>query len=208
MGTALSYSALRMEFPPIPASAFGDAPDGSLLIGADFGLYRLSGNRFEPVPGPFKTISWAQGIQADGKGHTFLATDAGLVELSRVPGKDGFAQRILPQAPGTSDPGVYSVLVDGEVLWYGCGQGVCRRDAEGTRVFGMESGLPGRPILVILKDGAGNLWIRARNAGVFELPAGQSNFVRPNLPLPARNLGGVPAVDGDGRMLFPRPMAF
>jgi hypothetical protein len=32
--------------------AFGDAPDGSLLIGGNFGLYHLSGNRFEKVAVP------------------------------------------------------------------------------------------------------------------------------------------------------------
>src|SRR5579862_5071596 len=29
--------------PPTSGAAFGDAPDGSLLVGGDFGLYQLSG---------------------------------------------------------------------------------------------------------------------------------------------------------------------
>src|ERR1039458_9057890 len=74
--------------PPNSGAAFGDAPDGSLLVGGDFGLYRLSGNRFEKISGPFKTIPWASAIQSDGKGHTYLGTDAGLVELSSQPGQD------------------------------------------------------------------------------------------------------------------------
>ena len=32
-------------------ATFGDAPDGSLLAGGSFGLYHLSGNRFEKSPG-------------------------------------------------------------------------------------------------------------------------------------------------------------
>jgi ligand-binding sensor domain-containing protein len=65
---------------PTSGAAFGDAPDGSLLVGGDFGLYQLSGNRFEKLPVVFKTVSWAQGIRSDGKGHTFIGTDSGLVE--------------------------------------------------------------------------------------------------------------------------------
>lgn len=63
------------------AAAFGEAPDGSLLAGGSFGLYHLRGNRFEKLPVSFKTVSWAQGIQSDGKGHTYLGTESGLIEL-------------------------------------------------------------------------------------------------------------------------------
>ena len=54
--------------------------------------------------------------------------------------------RRFPQPAGTSGPGAYGILVDGDVLWYGCGQQLCRMDAHGTRVFGQESGLPGREL--------------------------------------------------------------
>ena len=81
------------RIPSNSGAAFGDAPDGSLLVGGDFGLYHLSGNRFEKIPGPFKSIPWAFAIQSDGKGHTFIGTNGGLVELSSQPGQDGFAIR-------------------------------------------------------------------------------------------------------------------
>ena len=84
--------------------SFGDAPDGSLLVGAEFGLYRLSGNRFSQVAGNFKSVSHTQGIEADGKGNTWLATDIGLVELSAQPGQSQFIQYLAPRAPGTSSP--------------------------------------------------------------------------------------------------------
>jgi ligand-binding sensor domain-containing protein len=165
--------------PSNSGAAFGDAPDGSLLIGGGFGLYRHTGNRFEKVPTAFKTINWAQGIQADGKGHTYLGTDAGLVEVSVRPGHDGLQLQTLPQVQGTSGPAAYAVLVDGDALWYGCGNELCRMDTHETQVFGRERGLPDRPLLSILKDGAGNMWVRARNAGVFEWPAGKARFQRP-----------------------------
>jgi diguanylate cyclase (GGDEF)-like protein len=185
--------------------AFGDAPDGSLLIGGDFGLYRRTGNRFEKVPTAFKTINWSQGIQADGKGHTFLGTDAGLVEVSVRPGHDELQLQTLPQVQGTSDRVAYAILVDGENLWYGCGNELCRMDSHETQVFGRKSGLPDHPLLSILKDRAGNMWVRARNDGVYEWPAGKARFQRPALPVPSENLGGVPTIDSGGRILLTTP---
>ena len=140
------------------------------------GLYRLSGNRFEKLSVDFNSIAWAQGIQSDGKGHTFLGTDAGLVELFSQPGQDQFAMRRFPQPTGTSGPGASGILVDGDVLWYGCGRQLCRMDARGTEVFGRESGLPDRELQMIQKDHEGNLWVRARNEGVFEWPAGEATI--------------------------------
>ncbi len=190
--------------PITSAAAFGDAPDGSLLAGGSFGLYRLQGNRFEKLSLNFKTVSWAQGIQSDGKGHAFLGTDAGLMELESDPGGNGFVVHGFPQPAATSDPSAYAVLVDGDVLWYGCGQQLCRRDHDGTRVFGTESGLPEYPLIVIRKDRDGNLWVRTRTAGVFELPAGESKFRKP-VALIKGTVIGIPGVDADGRILLPSP---
>jgi diguanylate cyclase (GGDEF)-like protein len=185
--------------------AFGEAPDGSLLVGGTIGLYRLSGNRFEKLPASFNTVAWAQGIQSDGRGHTFLGTDAGLVELYAQPGQTQFAMRTIPQPPGTSAPGAFAILVDGDALWYGCGHELCRMDARGTQVFSREIGLPDGEILVILKDHDGNLWARVRNAGVFMWPAGRPGFSRPRVPFSPGNGVGVPAVDKGGRILLTSP---
>ena len=191
--------------PPTSGAAFGEAPDGSLLVGGTFGLYELRGNRFEKLVVPFKTVSWAQGIQSDGKGHTFLGTESGLTELESERGRDGFAVITLPRVPGTSGPEADAVLLDGDVLWYGCGLELCRRDSSGTRAFGRESGLPGQALLVIRKDREGNLWVRSRLVGVLVMPAGQSRFRRPDAPIPGSAMVGVPGVDADGRILLPSP---
>jgi len=191
--------------PQNSGAAFGDAPDGSLLVGGTFGLYHLSGNRFEKVPGAFNSVAWAQGIQSDGKGHTYLGTDIGLVELSSQPGQTAFSMRIIPQPEGTTTPSASGILLDGDAVWYGCGHELCRMDSNGTRVFSRESGLPDRELQVILKDGVGNLWVRAKNGGVFEWPAGKTKFEKPLSPLPSENLGGVPTVDSGGRILLTSP---
>lgn len=189
--------------PSNSGAALGDAPDGSLLAGGNFGLYRLVGNRFEKLPIALTTINWAQGIQSDGKGHTFVGSDAGLLELASQAGQAQFSVRSFPQPPGTSGPGASGILVDGDLLWYGCGHELCRMDGDGTRVFGQESGLPDKEIQGIEKDGIGNLWLRMRNGGTFELPAGKGKFIRPETPIPAEDLGAVPAVDSGGRILLP-----
>ena len=190
--------------PVSSAAAFGEAPDGSLLAGGTFGLYRLRGNRFSKLPVNFKSVSWAQGIQSDGKGHTFLGTDSGLMELESEAGKDEFAVHGIQEPPVVSGASVDAVLVDGDVLWYGCGQQLCRKDRDGTRVLGAESGLPESALMVIRKDGEGDLWVRTRTVGVFELPAGETKFRRP-AELRKGAVTGIPGIDAEGRILLPSP---
>jgi ligand-binding sensor domain-containing protein len=173
------------------------------LAGGDFGLYQLLGNRFEKVPVTFKSVSWEQGIQSDGKGKTFLGTDAGLVELSLTPGQKGFAERGFSQRPGSTDPGAYGVLVDGDAVWYGCGLELRRMDENGTRVLGKESGHPNRPLVAIRKDSSGNLWVRSETEGVFLLPAGQTQFRSPDRSMHGSSMDGVLPIDADGRILLP-----
>jgi len=189
--------------PPNSGVAFGDAPDGSLLVGGSFGLYYLRGNRFEKVATTFKTINWAQGIQADGKGHTYLGTDTGLVELSSRPGQEGFSMRNIARPPGASGPEAYGIFFDGEVVWYGCALELCRMDHGQTEVLGRDKGLPPRQVTTIRKDSLGNLWVRVRNDGMYVLPAGQMRFRRPVLPISGKVIVGYPVLDAAGRMLLP-----
>jgi ligand-binding sensor domain-containing protein len=197
--------------PSSPGSAFGDAPDGSLLAGGAFGLIRLRGDHFEKVSGPFRGVGELEGIQADGKGHTFLNTDRGLVEMSLVPGKDSYALRQIPPPPGTPMTEVNGVaeagglFIDGDAIWYGCGLSLCRVENGQTRVYGTESGLLPRAVVDIRKDHAGALWLRLRNGGVFVLPAGESRFRRPILPNPNQVLSGIPSTDAEGQVLLPLP---
>jgi diguanylate cyclase (GGDEF)-like protein len=186
-------------------AALGESPDGLLLAGGSFGLYRLSGNRFEKLATPFKTVSSRQGIQSDGKGHTYLGTDAGLVELDSSPGNHEITFRKIPEPSGTSGVQVNGVFTDGDVLWYGCGLELCRMDAQGTRVFSRESGLPAGRLLSIQKDLTGNLWVAEEGLGLFIWPAGKAKFERPILPVPPANIRETPIPDRDGRLLLPSP---
>lgn len=185
-------------------AALGEAPDGALLVGGSFGLYHLAGNRFEQIPIASSQVSWAQGIQSDAKGHTFIGTDLGLIELSRSAMEPAqFDVRRLPQAAGASGPAAYGVLVDGDTLWYGCGTELCRTDKNGTVVLGRESGLSQSAWLVIRKDGDGNLWVRAKDGGVFVRLRGEARFKHPNTLVAPGALVGVMSVDLEGHILLP-----
>jgi len=206
------YDGERFEFfgpaqgiPVNSGSAFGDAPDGSLLAGGDFGLYRLKGNRFEKVQGPFNKINWAQGIQADGEGRTYLGTDAGLIALDSPLSNGRFSTITFPNPEGASGAEAYGIAVDGLGVWYGCGQRLCRMAGGATHVVDKESGLPDGAVLAIKEDRDKNLWVRVRNEGVYELPMGQTVFRRPtgkNLP---SGLTANPSIDSDERILLPSP---
>ena len=99
--------------PASNAAVFGEAPDGSLLVGGKFGLYRKAGTdkRFAQIPMPGATrVMWGAGIQTDGRGTTYVATDAGLMLMTRTPGTtqlrlrlpDASVHRSLRTAPGSS----------------------------------------------------------------------------------------------------------
>ena len=193
----------KQGMPASSAVAFGDAPDGSLLVGGAGGLYRLRGSYFEKVQAPFQTVSWSQGIQSDGSGHTFLGTDIGLVELTEEPSQH-FTMRAVAQPPGTPGPGAYGVLVEGEATWYGCGTELCRLENGKLQVFGQNNGLPDRACLTIRRDREGSLWVREQNFGVFVLRPGQTQFRRPDSPVAARSMN-APSIDADGRVLLPSP---
>ena len=191
--------------PQVGGLALGEAPDGSLLVGGSIGLYHFRDSRFEKVSSPFKVISWAQGIQSDGRGHSYLSTDSGLYVAESTPNQSSLAfQRVYPAA-GSEDEAASSVFVDGEVVWFGCGINLCAFEAGAVKVFDDKDGLPGVPLAAILKDRAGNLWIRARNAGVFEWPHGEAKFRRPDTPVPGAVLTGTPALDREGRILLGTP---
>src|ERR1700688_179919 len=52
--------------PSSSGAAFGEAPDGSLLVGGDKGLFRMVGNHFENLPLPGEpSVTWMAGLKSD-----------------------------------------------------------------------------------------------------------------------------------------------
>ena len=195
--------------PASPNTAFGDAPDGSLIAGGAFGLIRLRGNRFEPVPTPFKYVGEVEGIQSDGRGHTYVNTERGLMELSSEAGKDGFVVRPIPLPAGivptllNGVPEVGGVFLDGDSIWYACGAQLCRLQNNSTRIYGAEDGLPAHTVVSLLKDSEGCLWLRLRDVGVLVLPAGETKFQVPKALERGKYVAGIPALDAEGRVIMP-----
>jgi len=184
-------------------TAFGEDPYGALLAGGEGGLYKMVRNHFEKLVVSFHSVSWRQGITADGQGNTYLGTDEGLVELVRAQGNSGYEEQHIPQPEGVKGKTAWGVFVEGNTVWWGCGEELCRRDAHGVAVFGAEQGLATSEWEAILKDRSGNLWVRGRNAGEYVLKPGEAKFQRLEQASQLRTFVYGAALDSDGRVLLP-----
>src|SRR5579864_8519212 len=138
--------------------SLGEAPDGRVLAGYRTGLYQQQGNRFEQVPLQGAVIDSYSAIQFDGHGHTYVATDRGLVVAT--PGASAsLAFQWLPRPAGADGPGTHGVFLETSDVWYGCGTGLCRRTNGHVTVFGKPDGLPAGKWMSIRRDGSGALWV-------------------------------------------------
>ena len=191
----------------IPASsgvAFADAPDGDLLVGGRIGLYRFSRSHFEKVPLPDnRTVVWLGGLRADGKGHIYVGTNHGLLELTESPTSRQFDIRLIPSPPSVTNSPARGILINGDSVWYGCGGQICQLKNDQVRVFGAEAGLRPTPWTPIGRDADGNLWARGQRLGVATLAKGASTFEMQQTALLPNGVNGVAAVDFDGSILFP-----
>jgi ligand-binding sensor domain-containing protein len=96
-GTRFESYGEKNGIPTSNAAVFGEAPDGSLLAGTNSGLYRLTANQFKQVPMPGATrVSFGSGIQSDGSGRTWIATDGGLVVMTLNGGAEQLALALFP----------------------------------------------------------------------------------------------------------------
>lgn len=184
-------------------TAFGEGPDGALLAGGDYGLYRLARNRFEKIPASFQSVSWLQGIAADGRGNTWLGTNEGLVELSPSHGGRRYEELRIPNPAGVTGKAAWGVLIDGDTLWWGCGEELCRKDRKGVKVFGPQEGLASSEWEGIRKDHSGNLWVHGGNAGEYVLRAGEARFRRLERDSQLNSFAYGAALDSAGRVILP-----
>lgn len=194
-------------------TAFGEAPDGALLAGGDYGLYRLVRNQFQKLPMTFKSVSWRQGIASDGLGNTYLGTDEGLIELRKIPGSVGYEQLHIPQPAQVKGKAAWGVLVGKDAIWWGCGEQLCRKDRRGVSVFGVKDGRlkngAARDGLVdgeweaILLDRSGNLWVHGRSPGEYVLLRGETKFTNLESESLLEEFVYGASLDSDGRVLLP-----
>ncbi|HLY17352.1 MAG TPA: hypothetical protein VKR61_09010, partial [Bryobacteraceae bacterium] len=140
--------------------SLGEAPDGSVLAGCKGGLYQLQDDHFIrlPLPGGGSVAGYS-GIQSDGKGQTYIATESGLVVAANAIGGGQPSFRLLSTPPATGGPNAHGVFIESDSVWYGCGASLCRMNAGGVTVFGTKDGLPPEKWTCIRRDGSGNLWV-------------------------------------------------
>ena len=125
---------------------------------------------------------------------------------SETPGTEtgsGFSFTKVPRAPRLSREEANSVYVDAAgVVWYGCGESLCRLEADRAREIGTEQGLPPDRWEALLGDLGGNLWVRSERA-LYLRPAGASRFqLKTGLP-ESTNTYPTLALDPSGRLLVP-----
>jgi diguanylate cyclase (GGDEF)-like protein len=194
-------------------TAFGEGPDGALLAGGDYGLYRLVRNRFQKLSGTFKSVSWRQGIAPDGRGDIYLGTDEGLIEL--VPDQNGgvYEEHHIPQPARVTGKAAWGVLIEGDEIWWGCGERLCHKDAKGIAVYGTKDdglkdgaakdGLVDAEWEAIQKDRSGNLWVRGRSPGEYVLLRGETKFKNLENGSTLKEFVYGAAFASDGRVLLP-----
>jgi ligand-binding sensor domain-containing protein len=112
-GTHFQSYGKKDGIPTSNAAVFGEAPDGSLLAGGSFGLYRLTANQFKQIPMPGAArVSFGAGIRSDGNGRSYIATDRGLVAITREEGTNKLKLELLPAPPHLGDSVAYGVLAE------------------------------------------------------------------------------------------------
>jgi diguanylate cyclase (GGDEF)-like protein len=184
--------------------AFAETPGGELLVGGEIGLYRLSEGHFSRVPLPGnRTVTWTGGLKTDLGGHIYVGTNDGLWELTESFPNKNFSSREIAMPSPVKGKAVRGIFVEDDAVWYGCGVELCRWSDERVRVYGAESGLPAGQWRVIGRGMDGSLWVRSSAVGIAELTKGASAFELQHPPSGANDVGGVPAIDSDGEVLFP-----
>jgi diguanylate cyclase (GGDEF)-like protein len=190
--------------PTTNAAVFGEAPDGSLLAGGSFGLYRLTADQFKqvPMPGAAK-VSFGAGVQSDGKGRSYIATDGGLVAMTWDAGASRLELTLLPSPPHLGNSGAYGVFAEDNRVWWGCGSELCLAEGGTNRVFGQSLGLSASEWKGIIRAGNGDLWVQSRKGEIAVMRRGKTAFEMPDLPESRFGPKGLLSIDKAGRVMVP-----
>jgi ligand-binding sensor domain-containing protein len=137
-------------------------------------------------------------VASDRAGSLYVGLEHGLSIGVRASG-GGCRFRALRGVSEVPVSGLY--VEDGGAVWFGCGLRICRYDNDSLSVFGKAEGVPADRWRTVLRDGAGNLWIRGVRR-LFVRPAGEERFVARDQGLPqTSNDTGALAIDHDGTLL-------
>lgn len=174
-----------------------ESNDGTLWIVTGGGLARLRHGAFEIVTSTGRSSLSA--INSSRNGMLYLGSNQGLLAAPAPAG--GMPQfQLVSGAPAASVPSIY--VESNGVAWFACGRNLCRLDArDRVHVLGKADGLPDEPWGAILRDRAGNLWVRGPQH-LYMCPAGAQRFLARDAGLPqSSNIFMAMLLDRDGTLL-------
>ncbi len=171
-GRSFHYFTRAEGLPSSDIQSLHVAYDGRVFAGTRFGLAVYDGSRFVAVNlGEPVEITGTQSIRSDARA-VYVANSKGLAKL-----EDGEV-KWLWREPAS---GVYA---DPEgVVWFGCGDKLCRFRSGETVVAGDALGLPREPWGSIVTDAEGTLWVRSARH-LFGLRSGARRFEECDQGLP------------------------
>ncbi|HET6604324.1 MAG TPA: diguanylate cyclase [Xanthomonadaceae bacterium] len=142
--------------------------EGALWVGGRGVVYRIAGDRIEPLALPQGYESAAVTALLHAQGETWAATNAGLVHL-----QDGRWVRYEAH-PALAGSPVHTLFLDrDENLWIGTQQGLARlRQGVPTEFVADENPAAHRAIRAIAQDHEGNLWLGSQWEGLARMWSG------------------------------------
>jgi signal transduction histidine kinase/ligand-binding sensor domain-containing protein len=162
------------------------------------GLARSHGNTFRVV----ETGAAGQDLRAldiAAGGQVYLGSDRGLLVGVVPPGGGTPEFALLPRAPPDRVDGILAEP-NGNV-WFNCGLQLCLLGQGRVRVFDQTFGLPAEHWGIMLRDRAGDLWVRGPRH-LYVLPRGEARFLARDGDLPpSSNTALGLAEDRRGRLL-------
>ena len=182
--------------------ALAETPDGTLWAGTLNGLARVQNGRLQFIPSPGHVkVNGQSSLAADGRGRLYVATADGL--YSGEPGNQGYTFRHYANPEQIADRSAYSVYIDPVgVVWFGCGDRLCKLGTKGIEVLGSEAGVLRDQWGAILTDSEGNLWIRSLKS-LLVRPRGAHSFAASSRRLARARLSAALYLDRDGRLFVP-----
>jgi len=177
-----------------------EGPDGRIWIVSRDGLMVQSGARFVPVdlPSGIHSLATYQPVVVRPEG-IYLATDSGLWIFTTDAAS---AVAVKQQVFAGRQIGLVHGGNDGKV-WFTLGNRVGWLDhAVHPHFLAVQKEIPNEPMIALLQDGKRRLWLRT-SRHLLRLDPGAEQFVADAPGLPPANDVGVPAIDGQGRLMVP-----
>jgi len=140
--------------------------DGSLLVGANRGVYRVANGEIKPYGRVAMVAKEVNALARDGDGRLWVGTSAsGAIRW------DGETLERFNTARGLPSNTVLSILLDKEgCIWFGShGSGLARLAQASFLSYVDQRGFTNANVTALLEDSRGNLWLGTNGGGVSQL---------------------------------------